>query len=661
MLRAAVTARLALALLLAVLVGCAHPVKRRDWSEFDGPGAAFFQQEELPVPHVPDPVEPMNRTLSAGNHVFMMAIVDPVSRIYRFFVPKFLRNRINKFGANLLYPRRLMANLLQGKLRGTRDETYRFGINTTVGLAGFFDPASRWGIEPSDEDFGQTFATWGWRPSTFLVLPGFGPSSVRDGLGLIPDTLLNPATYFFPAGPALTFNELVDFVEFYKKFTSTTSDPYHLTRLLWTLSREEQIVDYESEPEDTGQVQTLQSVFLTYEDPRFPGRLVNSSVEIPGTGKTLPYTFRMQKQPAPILFLVPGLGVHRRGDSSLALIEMAWNQGFSVVSISSSMNFEFMEHGSSVVVPGHAPADSRDVHVALDAIHRKLAERYPGQINARALMGYSLGAFHTFVIAAAAEDPDNPLIDFDRYVTLDAPVNLLHGMEKLDRFFNAPLAFPPEERDERVRAILLKALDLAQTDLDPREGPPSGVDISRVEMLDIGEGDLTPAGPLPFSNLEAEFLIGLAFRLMLQNIIFDSQNRDDLGVLLTERGWFRRTSAYEEISDYSFSEYMYGFVLPYFRDRLRAISTAEELIALNDLRSIEKQLPRDGRIRHFANANDFLTDDEDIEWLTELLGPSNVRLYQRGGHLGGLHKPEVQAEMMRALIDLSEPSPAAAP
>ncbi len=148
---------------------------------------------------------------------------------------------------------------------------------------------------------------------------------------------------------------------------------------------------------------------------------------------------------------------------------------------------------------------------------------------------------------------------------------------------------------------------------------------------------------------------------MLQNVIFDSQNRDDLGVLLTERGWFRSTSAYQEISDYSFTEYMYGFVLPYFRDRLRAISTAEEMIALNDLRSIEKQLPRDGRIRHFANTNDFLTTGEDIEWLTQLLGPSNGRVYERGGHLGGLPEPEVQAEVMRALVDLTEPPPASAP
>jgi ABC-type transporter lipoprotein component MlaA len=645
--------RLAFTVLLATLIGCAHPVERRDWSHYEGPGAEFFQQEELDPPGVPDPVEPMNRSISVVNHGLMIGIVDPVSRVYRVIIPKFLRQRIQKFGANLLYPRRLMANLLQGKFREARDETYRFGINTTVGFAGFFDPASGWGIEPSDEDFGQTFAKWGWRPSTYLMLPGFGPSTVRDGIGLIPDSLLNPATYFFPAGPVLTFNEQVEFVEFYKRFTSTTYDPYHLTRLLWTLSREEKIADHEYEPEDTAQVQTLQSVFLSYEDPKYPRRMKTGSVHLAATGRELAYSYRMQDEAAPILFLVPGLGGHRLGNSSLALTEMAWKQGFSVATISSSMNFEFMERGASVAVPGHAPVDSRDVHAALDAIYRELDERHPGRITSRALMGYSLGAFHTFFIAAAERDPNSDLIDFDRYVTLDAPVNLLHGMQKLDAFFNAPLAFPPDGRADEVRTILLKTLDLAKETLTAAEGPALGADISRMEVLNIGEGDLAPAGPLPFSNLEAEFLIGLSFRIMLGSIIYGSQEREDLGVLVTQRGWFRRTSAYEEIADYSFAEYMHAFVLPYYRDRLRTVENASEFVAQNDLRFIAENLRGNEKIRHFANTNDFLTTDEDVAWLTQLLGEANVRFYERGGHLGGLHKPEVQAEVMQALSDLA--------
>jgi ABC-type transporter lipoprotein component MlaA len=193
-----------------------------------------------------------------------------------------------------------VANLLQGNFREARDETYRFGINTTVGLAGFFDPATHWGIESAEEDFGQTFATWGWRDSTFLSLPVFGPSTLRDGLGLIPDSLLNPATYFFPAGPPLALNEMSDFVGFYKRFTSSNYDPYHLTREIWTLSREERIEHFEVEPEDTASVQTLQSVFLTYEDADFPSKMRTRTATTPATARRLPFSYRMQPDPAPI-------------------------------------------------------------------------------------------------------------------------------------------------------------------------------------------------------------------------------------------------------------------------------------------------------------------------------------------------------------------------
>lgn len=631
---------------LAGLVACAHPVQRRDWSAYQGAGAAYFHQEEIEPPDFPDPLEPWNRGVGVVNHGFVVGLVTPLARAYHLITPKVVRQRIQKFAANLTYPRRLLANALQGSFREAGDETLRFGINSTVGVLGFFDPASHWGIEAAEEDFGQTFAKWGWRPSTYLVLPIFGPSTVRDSVGLIPDNLTNPATYFFPAGPILTFNELSEYVDFYKRFTSSNYDPYQLARLAWLLSREEEVADYEYEVENTAAVQTLQSLFLTYRDPKWPRRMKTGKLRMPVTQKVLPYSFKMQKDPAPLLFIIPGLGAHRLGDSPLALAEMAWEHGFSVAMISSSMNFEFMQAGASVPVPGYAPVDARDAHRVLDAIYRELDEQHPERITSKALMGYSLGAFHTFYIAAAERDPENELIEFDRYVTLDAPVRLMHGVEQLDRYYNAPLAFPPDERMRRIRAILQKAVDVGRSDFASEE------DFARIDSADLGQADLTPEQELPFSNIEAEFLIGLSFRVTLESIIYASQEREDLGVLRTERGWFRRGSAYQEISDYSFSEYIYAFVLPYYRDHLGRVSSADQLVAMNDLRSIADGLRGQEKIRHFANHNDFLTTDEDVAWLANLLGEEYVRFFPTGGHLGGLYRPEVQDEVMRALVDL---------
>lgn len=639
-------------LVAAVLAGCAQPVQRRDWSAYAGPDAAVFQREALPPPNFPDPLEPLNRGIWGFNHLAIVAVGDPLGRVYRFVVPRFARDRIRDFGANLVFPRDLAANLLQAHWREAGDVTARFAVNSTVGVGGLWDPAERWlGIEPAPEDFGQVFARWGWRPSTFLVLPIAGPSSVRDGVGMLPDALLDPATWFFPTGVRLgmNFNDVVDSIPTYRRFAASSADVYDDARLLWTVARDAD-VDVRREAlapgDDTGATQTLQAAFLGPRDPGFAARLDTREVAMPATGRALPYSVRMQPGRAPLAFLVPGLGAHRLGSSSLALAEMAWERGFSVAIVSSALSFEFIERGGSLPVPGHAPQDAHDVHVALDRIDRDLAARYPGRIGAKAYLGYSLGAFHGFYIAAEERRGASGRVAFDRYLLLDPPVRLLYGMQRLDAFYDVPLALPEAERQAEVDRILRKTVVVARRAQAEHGG------YTRVEAARYGDESFTPAAALPFTNGEAEFLIGLAFRRSLQAVLWTSQQREDLGVLLTERRRLRRLPAYLEMGDYSYAMYLHAFVLPYHRDRLRSVASLEDLIAQNELHAIAEPLRGNPKLRVFANKNDFLTSAEDVDWLTALVGPERVRFFPTGGHLGNLHLPEVQAEVMGALDDL---------
>jgi ABC-type transporter lipoprotein component MlaA len=653
----------ALVLLIAAAAGCAQPVKRRDWSAYEGPGAAVLQREQLPPPGFRDPLEPLNRSVWVLNHALIVGVADPVGWVYRLLIPRFARDRIRDFAANLVFPRNLAANLLQARWRSAGGETARFAVNTTVGLAGLWDPATHWlGIEAAPEDFGQVFARWGWRASTYVVLPVGGPSSIRDGVGLLPDAILDPATYFFPAGPVLNYNDLVDSIPEYRRFSASSADFYDDARLVWGFAREARIQApaKRARPDDTSATQTLEAAFVAPRDPRFATRLSTGEVALRPGAQPLPYSFRMQPGRAPLVLLVPGLGTHRLGSGSLALAEMAWKRGFSVAILSSALSFEFVQRGASVPVPGHAPVDARDVHVALDAIARDLAARFVNRIDEHIFMGYSLGAFHGFFIAAQETDPESALLRFDRYLLLDPPVRLVYGMQQLDGFYAVPLA--QEDPEAEARRILLKAVQVAQQAQAAQLRTGS---YSRIESSDLGDGTLTPALELPFSNEEAEFLIGVAFRRSLQALLFASQEREDLGVLQTERRRLRRGPVYEEIADYSFEAYLYAFLLPYYRDRLKSVGSSEELIALNDLHALEGGLRGHPKLRVFANRNDFLTSEEDIEWLTALLGPEQVRFFPRGGHLGNLHRPEVQAELMATLDDLAGPAalraPAAAP
>jgi hypothetical protein len=138
-----------------------------------------------------------------------------------------------------------------------------------------------------------------------------------------------------------------------------------------------------------------------------------------------------------------------------------------------------------------------------------------------------------------------------------------------------------------------------------------------------------------------------------------SQTRDDLGILRTKRSTLERWAAYEEMSDYSYAEYLYGFVLPYYQDRRKELRSAEELVRENDLHAIAEPLRGNPRLRVFANRNDFLTTSEDVAWLTELVGPERVAFFPTGGHLGNLNKPEVQGLIMESIADLLPASHAA--
>lgn len=141
-----------------------------------------------------DPFERVNRVTHGFNEV-VLDVTRPIARGYRKIAPQFVETGVSNFMDNLSYPTVFVNDFLQGKVSlGFRD-TGRFLINTTLGLAGFFDPASAMGLEENDEDFGQTLGKWGVGPGPYLVLPLLGPSTVRDGFGRIVDQGTDPLTY----------------------------------------------------------------------------------------------------------------------------------------------------------------------------------------------------------------------------------------------------------------------------------------------------------------------------------------------------------------------------------------------------------------------------------------------------------------------------------
>jgi ABC-type transporter lipoprotein component MlaA len=633
--RLAPTARVRGVALLLLLVGslaCSTPVRRKDWSHYDGPGATYFHREEIEFPHVDDPIEPANRVSAFVDLQLTRYIFSPLTGLYRLIVPQTVRVHLAKAGDNILFPTRFVNNLLQGKWSETWEETERFGINTTVGVLGLFDPATNMGLHPHPEDFGQTLATWGWSRSLYLYLPILGSSTLRDGIGLIPDTYTDPTTYYLPASLARRFITISDQVDDALRQVEANYDAYELARTLYILNREVDVENFSWRSDQSGPTQSLETIFLTPKDFSFPGDGDDETIAIPWTGEELPYTVWLQPESAPLVYLLPGLGGHRLGDATLGLAEMLYRGGNSVVTISNPTNWEFIKFASSAELPGYAPIDALDVHRTISAIDAELEKEYPRSFTSKRLAGISLGAFLTLYIAATEDEAESDgLLRFDVYLALDPAVSFEHALLQLDRFYNAPLVFPAEERAAKIDEIFAKVLYLSH-------------------------GELEPGAALPFTRLESEFLIGLSFRMDLQFLLLQSQDLHDRGVLQTKRSLTRRAPAFREASEYSFMEYVYGFVLPYLAEQELGIafdeSGAKTLFERCDLRAIESGLRANERVRVFANENDFLLRPEDIEWLKSVLG-ERAHFFPAGGHLGNLHRKSIQ-EAIKSVVEAAD-------
>lgn len=165
------------AALSILLTGCAT----------EPPSAAALAQN--------DPYEQTNRQTLAFNGKVDRYFVIPTVGLYFVLVPNGGRRAVHNFLNNLTKPTTFVNDLLQGEVTRGSQTVARFLVNTTVGLGGFWDVATRWGMPDHGEDFGQTLAVWGMDEGPYVMLPFFGPSNPRDASGLAVDAAIDPTNF----------------------------------------------------------------------------------------------------------------------------------------------------------------------------------------------------------------------------------------------------------------------------------------------------------------------------------------------------------------------------------------------------------------------------------------------------------------------------------
>lgn len=610
----------------------------------------FLDVEELERPthqetfaalrFLPDPIAPVNRFSLRITKPVVDWVVVPVAKAYRSVVPTAARLAIDRANYNLTYPSRFVSLLLQAEMRKAGRETVHFLTNTTLGVAGLFDPAARLGMLTYPDDVGLAFARWGVGHGFYLFLPFVGPSSGRDAVGQAFDLALNPLFWIPAPGVAgvpmlnaatgasvgLGINSFTFRIEGYEALDAEFADLYQPTRALWSIQRQIKVEKYQipaAAYETADPEPSLGVLRIRLDDAGFPARSVKRRVRIGATARSLAYSVWMQRKPAPVLFLLPGVGEHRRGAIPMRLAEAAFARGYSVVTVSSPLHPEFIANALSASYPGYTPSDAADLRNALTQIWHDLQTHYGKRITEANLMGYSLGAVETLFIAATqAQQPAGGVV-FQRFIAINPPVDVLYAGRQFDAFFDAPLQWPREQRETKIRAVAMKAFLLAKHGLPELQ-------------------------PLPFDRVESEFLVGFAGRATLSSTIefLHRLGSEEVTEATADDG--RSEVLADSVLRNSFAAYFEQLALPYFAARSDAGFDAVEMARRAGLRSQAVALHQSCDTYVITNADDFLLGPGDLQWLHDTFA-NRLTVFPNGGHLGNIRLEEVQDAVFSSL------------
>jgi phospholipid-binding lipoprotein MlaA len=200
---------------------------------------------------IADPIEPFNRAMFQFNDKLYFWVLKPVAQGYNVVMPEPARISVRNFFRNVKMPIRFVNSLFQGKFLGAGTELARFGINTTIGVAGFLDVAKdNFDLDPSDEDFGQTLGFYGMGGLMYIVWPILGSSTVRDTIGMAGDSFLNPVSYIsyfspFEVGLGVNAYEQINSTSLvlgsYEDLKASSLEPYIGARDAYIQYRKKQI------------------------------------------------------------------------------------------------------------------------------------------------------------------------------------------------------------------------------------------------------------------------------------------------------------------------------------------------------------------------------------------------------------------------------------
>jgi phospholipid-binding lipoprotein MlaA len=215
--------------------------------------AEYESDTETPEKEIADPIKPWNVVWFYFNDKLHFWVMKPVSTGWRYLLyPRPVRLGIRNVIVNLGFPGRFFNTLLQGRPVDSGTEVARFVVNSTVGVAGLWDPATKWcGWEIYEEDFDQTLGVWGWEMEIYITWPIFGPSSIRGTMGSVVDNFLDPIRNYSIVALVNRINNMSLEPDNYATIVRGSVDPYVAVRNGYVQNRQKEVKEKDGEEEET--------------------------------------------------------------------------------------------------------------------------------------------------------------------------------------------------------------------------------------------------------------------------------------------------------------------------------------------------------------------------------------------------------------------------
>jgi predicted alpha/beta-fold hydrolase len=346
--------------------------------------------------------------------------------------------------------------------------------------------------------------------------------------------------------------------------------------------------------------------------PVLPGRNQLPSLESRGQ---LSVSLYRQDHPAPLLFIVSGIGSNPYFGVATYLAHLFYQEGSHVVVLPSPMSSNFSLSASRSGAPGYTPADARDLYEAMQKSLLLLSDRYSVKTTAINFMGVSLGALQGAYLSII--DAAERKIGIEKYLLVNPPVDLSLSLRKIAEWDRLKKKFGREKTKE----LVTQAVGIVESFSEERRDDPAIFDRLAKKFAS-------------FTREELQFLVAVTLQSALPELVYVTQVIHDQNLLSSAKDQFRKRL--EEARGVTFEHYEEKIALPLWRRYAKEPrAELQSFIKQGSLASILDRLHGNAKIHVMHNADDPLADKKAIEALKEALG-DQMRLYPYGGHLGNL-------------------------